>query len=263
MKKNNAATHTGRKKKNNITRIVLDLLIIACLLGAAYFYFEPKIRSKRQAEAEANTMDEFDNLLDSDDLANELTKALDKDVKPVPGEGYDFYGDELDVPEPERDAYGNVILHYEGKITIPRVKIKTLLAADDSLHALRLSAGRTQSSAPIGEAGLSLIFGHNFHDRGRVFSRLDEVEVGDTIYMDMLKGRKRYVYKVYNVEWIDVEDLETKLSEKKTDDEMVFITCSDEYRNGQAAYRLLVYSRLEKEIAIPRGNKLDHQPAQK
>ena len=176
---------------------------------------------------------------------------VDPNAKPVPGEDYEYYGDDLTIPEPERDEYGNIILRYEGRIIMPRTKITTLLASDDSLYALRYSAGRHNPSPRIEEKGRTVILGHNFHDRGRVFSRLDEVKVGDDIYVDNLKDRKRYIYKVYKFDKIYAEDLLDRVEETSTDNEILLVTCGDEYANGAAIYRMLVYGKLRETIPIP------------
>ncbi len=244
-----------KKKKNKIFNIILDILIVVTILGAIYMYVEPIIRSKNQDREEKRVMSDFDSFLNSAENNGLMVASVGKNSKPVPGEAYEYEGDSLTVPEPERDEDGNIILRYEGRIIMPDTKIMTLLAADDSLHALRYSAGHHNTTPGIDEKGRTVILGHNFHDRGRVFSRLDEVKVDHKIYVDFLKDRKRYIYKVYKTDKIPAADLLTRVEETSKENEIMLVTCGDEYIDGAAAYRLLVYAKLDSKIDIPADAK--------
>ncbi|MGI6579444.1 MAG: sortase [Saccharofermentanales bacterium] len=238
-----------KQKKKKPIIIILDILIVACLLGAAYFFFEPKIRSKRQSDIEQSAVAEVEAALelsvaDADDIdetgdgseqmISPVTIAVNPNANKVPGEGYEDYGhdENIEVEDPILDQNGNVVINFIGTLRIPKIDLITPIADNDSLIALRYGAGHTPGSAKIGQPGRALIFGHWFDEYGRVFNRLNEIEVGDQFTIDLLETKTRYHYKVHQM--LEIEDFQLYEylfeREPEVDNEVVLVSCKVENR---------------------------------
>jgi len=256
----NPSTKKKKKRKKPII-IILDILIVACLLGAAYFFFEPKLRSKRQSKIEQSAVAEVEAVLESftTDEANDeneqetlsVTITVNPDANKVPGEGYeDFgHGENIEVDDPILDENGNVVINFIGTLKIPKIDLTTPVADNDSLIALRYGAGHTPESAEIGKPGRALIFGHWFDEYGRVFNRLNEIEVGDKFTIDLLETKTRYHFKVHEMLEIEDSQLYEYLFEREpeVDSEVVLVSCKVENNMWwSSSGRYLAYGKLIK-----------------
>lgn len=262
--KTNKLSNRKKKKRKRPLIIILDILIIGCLLGAAYFFFEPKLRSKRQIKIEQSAVAEVEAALEAitaDDAENadteneqetpSITITVNPNANKVPGEGYeDFgHGESIEVDDPILDEYGNVVINFIGTLKIPKIDLITPIADNDSLIALRYGAGHTPESATIGKPGRALIFGHWFDEYGRVFNRLNEIEVGDKFTIDLLETKTRYHFKVH--EMLDIEDsqLYEYLFEREPEvkSEVVLVSCKVENNMWWSpSGRYLAYGKLIK-----------------
>lgn len=244
------------KKKNKILLIVLDILIIICFVGAAFFFLEPKVRNNKQKKIETSVMNEVNLLFDSEEeqMDDLVSIAVDPNANKVPGEAYEDFGLGLNTDEIVYDENGQVIVDFIGSLNIPVIDLITPIANDDSLIAIRYGVGHTPESAEIGEQGRALIFGHWFQDYGRVFNRLNEVNVGDEFTIDIIENRTRYFYKVHKAISIDESELYHYLyeDEPEVDSEVLLITCI--VRNNhwwEQTGRYLVYGELIDSKYIP------------
>ncbi|NLJ70542.1 MAG: sortase [Clostridiaceae bacterium] len=267
-----------QKKKKRPIIIILDILIIGCFLGAAYFLLEPKLRSKRQSAIEQSAIAEIDAVLELSNTNTEtndipenepvtpsITITVNPDANKVPGEGYEDFGqgERIEVDAPVLDQYGNVIINFIGTLKIPKIDLTTPIADNDSLIALRYGAGHTAESAKIGQPGRALIFGHWFDEYGRVFNRLNEIEVGDEFTIDLLETKTRYHYVVHEMLEIDNSLLYEYLFERepKVDNEVVLVSCKVENRMWWSTTgRYLAHGKLIKSeyLGSPKKNPLKH-----
>ncbi len=244
----------AKGKKKGIL-ILLDILIVACFLGALYFFLEPKIRSRRQLEVEQDAVKQINSQLkvvseennNSAEPLSQVTIAVDPDANKVPGEAYDNFGGEAIEEEYVYDEYGNIIIHYIGSLSIPDIELETPIANDDSLVAIRYGVGHTPESAKIGDPGRALLFGHWFQEYGRVFNRLEEIKEGDEFSIDILENRTRYHYKVHKAVAVTTEELYDRLFNDPVDveSEVVLVTCIvRNYAWWAPSGRYLVYGEL-------------------
>jgi len=248
------------KNKKRPILIFLDILIVVCLVGAAYFFIEPKIRNHKQKKIETEVVAEVIAKFDSeeepekDEIEDIVSITVDPNANKVPGESYEDFGQGINPDEIVYDANGNVVIDFIGSLKIPVIDLITPIANDDSLIAIRYGVGHTPESDPIGEKGRALIFGHWFIDYGRVFNRLNEVKAGDEFTIDILENRTRYYYKVHKAEAIDESELYNRLYEEepKVESEVLMITCI--VRNNMwwdQTGRYLVYGELVDTKYIP------------
>lgn len=260
-------------KKRRPLLIILDILIIVCIIGALYFFLEPKLRSKKQNEVEQEAYQQiqaqFDKPIETQGSSSnsnqtsdqQVSIAVDPEALRVPGEAYEDFGGGVIEEEYLYDANGNVIINFIGSLSIPKINLNTPIADDDTLVALRYGVGHTAESDPIGEPGRALLFGHWFQEYGRVFNRLEEIKEGDEFHIDILQIRMRYHYKVHKALPISHEDLLFHLFEEEqtVESEVILVTCM--VRNNAwwaPTARYLVYGELvDSEFISPSGKGVD------
>lgn len=251
------------KKRRSPILFILDLLIIFCLLGAAYFYISPKIKSRRRSKVEASAVAKIDQEISQadDNQPKTVTIKVDPNANKVAGESYEDFGNSKDYKENYvYDANGNVIVNFIGSLKIPKINLNTPIADADNLVALRYGVGHTPESAAVGDDGRCIIFGHWFLDYGKVFNRLEEVKVGDTFKIDILANRTRYFYEIYKVASISDQELYDRLFTDPVDvkSEVVLVTCivrNNDWRNPTG--RFLVYGKLVNQETVAANDKIN------
>ena len=112
-----------------------------------------------------------------------------------------------------------------GKIKIPKIELEDVIlekTTDDSLDL-----GLTKFWGPeMNEIGNFSITGHNYKiDRSELFSKLDNLTVGDTFSLEDQKGRC-VTYKVYNKYIVNPKDTTPIDQNKDGKREVTLITCT-------------------------------------
>ncbi|MDO5033442.1 MAG: sortase [Eubacteriales bacterium] len=234
--------------------ISLDIIIVALVAVGLFFFLKPKFDEKN---AEKLSKEIISNL-DAQKAPIEVEVA--RNFAPVQGErnedsvGVDFVDNSLD--ETGADV---VSLTYIGKLVIPKIQVITPLSEEqgnDLLVSLRFGSGiHSGVGTPLGQPGLTTIWGHRFLTTGRDFNRLNEIVPGDMFYIDYLPTNTRYYYNVYAQDIIPQIELTDRVYEPFEDDTVVLITCHPLVYNEQTE-RLLVYAKPDpdKTGPIPEGN---------
>ena len=112
-----------------------------------------------------------------------------------------------------------------GKIKIPKIELEDVIlekTTDDSLNL-----GLTKFWGPeMNEIGNFSITGHNYKiNRSELFSKLDNLIVGDTFSLEDQKGRT-VTYKVYKKYTVDPKDTTPIDQNKDGKREVTLITCT-------------------------------------
>ncbi len=112
-----------------------------------------------------------------------------------------------------------------GKIKIPKIGLEDVIlekTTDDSLNL-----GLTKFWGPkMNEIGNFSITGHNYKiDRSELFSKLDDLIVGDTFSLEDKNGRT-VTYKVYKKYTVDPKDTTPIDQNKDGKREVTLITCT-------------------------------------
>ena len=111
---------------------------------------------------------------------------------------------------------------YFGKIFIEKINLENVVFNKYSEELLKISPCKFYGDK-IEEKGNICIAGHNYND-DRFFSRLDELELKDTIKLLDFNG-KYYEYQIYEIYETDENDM-NPLKNKK-DYELTLITCDN------------------------------------
>lgn len=118
-------------------------------------------------------------------------------------------------------------------LRIPSIDSENIVTEGTSKEALKAALGHESDTVLPGELGNCVIAGHRNYTFGKFFNRLEEVEIGDMIYIDT--PTDTYSYRVYEIKTVKPEDVEILES---TDKEILTLyTCTPIYI---ATHRLVV-----------------------
>ena len=170
--------------KKNRSTIILILIFLVGLSVMLYPTVSDYINQKNQSRAVASYSEEVENLSDvdyqayfdaADDYNRRLAETPDAFYRPDEVSGYT---DTLDVS-------GTGIMGY---ITIPKIGVELPVYHGTSDGVLQVAAGHLEgSSLPVGGAGThAVISAHRGLPSAKLFTNLDELEVGDTFTITVL-----------------------------------------------------------------------------
>ena len=170
--------------KKNRSNIILILIFLVGLSVMLYPTVSDYVNQKNQSRAVASYSEEVENLSDVDyqayfDAANDYNRRLaetpDAFYRPEEVSGYT---DTLDVS-------GTGIMGY---ITISKIGVEMPVYHGTSDGVLQVAAGHLEgSSLPVGGAGThAVISAHRGLPSAKLFTNLDELEVGDTFTITVL-----------------------------------------------------------------------------
>ena len=170
--------------KKNRSSIILILIFLVGLSVMLYPTVSDYINQKNQSRAVASYSEEVENLSDvdyqayfdaADDYNRRLAETPDAFYRPEEVSGYT---DTLDVS-------GTGIMGY---ITISKIGVELPVYHGTSDGVLQVAAGHLEgSSLPVGGAGThAVISAHRGLPSAKLFTNLDELEVGDTFTITVL-----------------------------------------------------------------------------
>jgi sortase A len=148
--------------------------------------------------------------------------------------------DESAAEEPEPSAAPEI--EVGGKvmaiIEIDKIDLKLPVLEGATKANMKHAAAHMKETAPLGAAGNAAIAAHRSRTAGRLFNRLNEVGVGDTI--SVTTGKQAYNYVVYDVTIVEPTDVSV-LKGNKDDKILTLITC-DPLVNP--THRLIIHAKL-------------------
>lgn len=127
-----------------------------------------------------------------------------------------------------------------GIITIDKIDLKLPILEGATKANMKHAAAHMKETAPIGEIGNAAIAAHRSRTAGRLFNRLNEVEVGDTI--SVKTSDQEYKYEVYDISIVEPTDVSV-LNGNKQDKILTLITC-DPLVNP--THRLIIHAKIIK-----------------
>jgi sortase A len=119
-----------------------------------------------------------------------------------------------------------------GRIEIPRLRLKAVVAEGVSARTLRLAVGHVPGTALPGEDGNVVLAGH----RDTFFRPLKDVEPGDAVTLTTAEGRFEYRVEAAEV----VAPTRTDLLESTSAPTLTLVTCYPFYLVGSAPDRFIV-----------------------
>ena len=118
-------------------------------------------------------------------------------------------------------------------LRIPSIESESPVREGVSGGILADSLGHEPGTAMVGEPGNCVIAGHRNYTFGQFFNRLNEVKIGDNIYVDT--ATETYSYVVTDIKVVEPEDL--SVLESTVTETLTLYTCTPLYL---ATHRLVI-----------------------
>ncbi|OZQ65521.1 class C sortase [Paenibacillus sp. VTT E-133280] len=141
---------------------------------------------------------------------------------------------ETEKPEPEIEVGGKVI----ALIEIDKIDLKLPVLEGATKANMKHAATHMKETTPLGEIGNAAIAAHRARTTGRLFNRLNEVVIGDTITVKT--SDQTYNYEVYDISVVLPSDVSV-LDGNNKDKILTLITCDPLV---DPTHRLIVHAKL-------------------
>ena len=231
--------------KKNRSTIILILIFLVGLSVMLYPTVSDYVNQRHQSRALASYDETVNEMSDADYTAYfEAADAYNQRLAATPNSF--FTPEQVSGYDETLDVSGTGIMGY---ITIPRIGVELPVYHGTSDGVLQVAAGHLEgSSLPVGGAGIhAVISAHRGLPSAKLFTNLDQLEVGDTFTITVLD--RTLTYEVDNISIVlPTETDSLKVSEGK--DYITLMTCTP---YGINTHRLLVRGR---RITTP--DKLKH-----
>ena len=136
-----------------------------------------------------------------------------------------------------RELYLRKLLDNNINFEIPRLNIQVPVLEGTDSKALQVSAGHFEGTGALGK-GNYCIAGHNSTIYAEIFNDLDQVQIGDELYLvDNDANRTRYLYIV--TEYKTVEPNQTDVLNDYGDNRLTVISCTDDGTQRQVVVGIL------------------------
>ena len=136
-----------------------------------------------------------------------------------------------------RELYLRRLLKDNINFEIPRLDIKVPVLEGTDQKSLQVSAGHFEGTGALGH-GNYCICGHNSTIYAEIFNDLDEIKIGDEMYLiDTDENRTRYTYIV--TDYRTVEPSDTWVLNDFGDDRLTVISCTDDGKMRQVVVGML------------------------
>lgn len=234
---------TSSRRRLRTTRAlsaVGRLLIVAGAVVLLFVAYQLWGTGFREAASQRALRSEFDQQLSAATPAPDLTADGAVGEDSVPDE--DTEGQAAPDPDPAPPAAPAAPGDPVAVLRIPKLGLDKVVVEGTDVDSLRKGPGHQPGTAPLGGAGNAVIGGHRT-TYGAPFYRLDELEPGDAITVQVPTGEVRYTVTGSQV----VEPDDVWILEPTPDDRLTLFTCTPRY---SAAQRLVVTAALESPSVV-------------
>ena len=218
--------------RKNLSTIILILIFLVGLSVMLYPSVSDAVNRKHQSRAVAGYAEEVEQLSDADyQTYFDAADAYNRQLNTTPNAFYkpdlvSGYAQTLDIS-------GTGILGY---ITIPKISVELPIYHGTDEGVLQVAAGHLEgSSLPVGGAGThAVISAHRGLPSAKLFTNLDELEVGDRFTITVLNR-----VLTYEVDQISIV-LPTEIDQLLPTEGMDYVTLMTCTPYGINTHRLLV-----------------------
>ncbi|MFF2909588.1 class D sortase [Paenibacillus sp. NPDC057934] len=213
------------------------LIILAGILVMLY----PKANEWYENRQEQKLLEEAEH-----GYSNLVPVSADNDLKSKYAQVTQLLAEESAVeekqPQTEAPAQAEPELEVGGKVTalieIDKIGLKLPVLEGATKTNMKHAAAHMKETTPIGEIGNAAIAAHRARTTGRLFNRLNEVAIGDTITVKT--NAEEFDYEVYDISVVDPTDVSV-LNGNNKDKILTLITCEPLVN---PTHRLIVHAKL-------------------
>lgn len=223
-------------KLKTLSKVLIGMTLISCLVLGAW-----RMLKSVQHSATLSTYHNEVSKLDTENNADLKKKAIKYNDVLYQTQGMYILGM---TDEYLSDELYNEMLKIEksevmARINIPKINVKLPIYHGTSDEVLANGIGHLQtSSLPVGgENTRAILSGHRGMAEVDMFTRLDELGVGDLIFIEVLN--EKLAYSVTDIQVILPEETET-LDIVAGEDILTLVTCTPIYTN---THRLIVNAK--------------------
>ncbi len=218
-----------KKKRRRINNVLLIVSIVLCIAGIALLLVDP-IKNKMRKKAVNEGLSAIESQINSTDPNVEMTFVVPVNGNEIEGEGYDYFGDDIEgtvnIEDELSASDGYATLNGIGIIDIESIECRIPVWDEATVLSLRYGAGHYPDSVMPGENGNCSILAHHMRETGSMFNRLDEVQYGDLVRLEMVDGNV-YTSEVDTIEIISAEELDARIAGSYySDARITLVTCT-------------------------------------
>ncbi len=220
------------RKKWAVGLMIVGVLVL--LYPTAYKWYDNRQQEKLLAawEQEAEELARIEALQQYDALTDLFAQEPGNHAVENVSTATEVVTDEpKDKPQPPK-------LNSIATLKIDKIDLSLPVLEGATQKNLKYAAGHLSETTAFGKVGNAAIAAHRMKQKGRLFNRLDEMEIGDKIVVET-KG-ETYTYTVYDVTIVDPTDVSV-LNYNQTDSRLTLITC-DPIVNP--THRLIVHAKM-------------------
>ena len=250
-----------REKNHNRLTLLLSLFLI---LGGIAISLYPNISNYFAEKNQVEIIEKYEELVVSID-----NEGLEEEFQKAQTYNENLAGDPVHDPFVEGSGYAlptnyTSILNFTDSgimayIEIPKINVHLPIYHGTSSEVLEKGVGHIQStSLPVGGTSTHCVLtGHTGLPSAELFTRLDELNIGDIFYIHVLN--KVLTYKVYETKVILPDDID-ELQVVKGKDYITLVTCTP---YGVNTHRLLVKAeQVEYEEYVEPTQETNNTPVQ-
>lgn len=228
-----------RRRRVPILAALLVVLAGTCMI--AYPFASDYLNKLEQAKVTqdlAHTIEETPE----EDLSAYMQQAIDYNERLLSGSAYVVDPFDPDAPTATDEDYANCLnLNGDGvmgQIVIPKIGVNLPISHGTEGSGMDHGVGHvTNTSLPVGgESTHSVLAGHTGLPSAVIFDKLDQLEVGDYLIIQVLG--EDHAYRVTSTEVVLPDDT-SSLGVKQGEDLVTLVTCTP---YGVNSHRLLVHA---------------------
>lgn len=235
-------------------KILLIIAIIFIIVGTGIFLY-PSISNYFAEKNHVEAIRNYDKIvvgIGEDSLKEEKEKAqtYNENLSGDPVHDPFVFGSGYALPENYKEVLNLSEDGIMGYIQIPKISVDLPIYHGTSEEVLEKGVGHIQNtSVPIGGSSThSVLTGHTGLPNAELFTRLDELVVGDVFYIHILN--ERLAYKVYEIKVVLPDNID-ELRITSGEDLVTLVTCTP---YGVNSHRLLVKAERVEDYIENNGN---------
>lgn len=228
-----------RRRRVPILAALLVVLVGTCMIGYPFASdYLNKLEQAKVTQDLAHTIEESPE----EDLSAYMQQAIDYNERLLSGAAYVVDPFEPDAPTATDEDYANCLnLNGDGvmgQIVIPKIGVNLPISHGTEGSGMDHGVGHvTNTSLPVGgESTHSVLAGHTGLPSAVIFDKLDQLEVGDYLIIQVLG--EDHAYRVTSTEVVLPDDT-SSLGVKQGEDLVTLVTCTP---YGVNSHRLLVHA---------------------